>query len=180
MEDVPALYSFFKRTELQPIGPLSNEALIERLGELEQVLCIVNTKKHASDLYEALKDENTFCLTTLMYPLHRTTALSDIKGRLKDGLPCRVIATSLVEAGVDFDFPTVYRAEAGLDSIIQAAGRCEPGRKTPGGGEHCLCFPAGGGLSKQPGLFCNAERRCTLCDPALLPTSPPQRQSTAI
>ena len=47
MEDVPALYSFFKRTELQPIGPLSNEALIERLGELEQVLCIVNTKKHA-------------------------------------------------------------------------------------------------------------------------------------
>ena len=44
MEDVPALYSFFKRTELQPIGPLSNEALIERLGELEQVLCIVNTK----------------------------------------------------------------------------------------------------------------------------------------
>ena len=53
-----------------------------------------------------------------MYPLHRTTALSDITGRLKDGLPCRVIATSLGEAGVDFDFPTVYRAEAGLDSII--------------------------------------------------------------
>lgn len=131
MEDVPALYSFFKRTELQPIGPLSNEALIERLGELEQVLCIVNTKKHASDLYEALKDENTFCLTTLMYPLHRTTALSDIKGRLKDGLPCRVIATSLVEAGVDFDFPTVYRAEAGLDSIIQAAGRCNREGKRP-------------------------------------------------
>ena len=126
-----ALYSFFKRTELQPIGPLSNEALIERLGELEQVLCIVNTKKHASDLYEALKDENTFCLTTLMYPLHRTTALSDIKGRLKDGLPCRVIATSLVEAGVDFDFPTVYRAEAGLDSIIQAAGRCNREGKRP-------------------------------------------------
>ena len=95
------------------------------------MLCIVNTKKHASDLYEALKDENTFCLTTLMYPLHRTTALSDIKGRLKDGLPCRVIATSLVEAGVDFDFPTVYRAEAGLDSIIQAAGRCNREGKRP-------------------------------------------------
>ena len=79
MEDVPALYSFFKRTELQPIGPLSNEALIERLGELEQVLCIVNTKKNASDLYEALKDENTFCLTTLMYPclLYTSDAADD-------------------------------------------------------------------------------------------------------
>lgn len=124
MEDLPALYSFFKRTEIRQIGPLSNEALIERLGELEQALCIVNRKKHARFLYEALKDENTFCLTTLLFPLHRTQTLKEIRRRLEAGLPCRVIATSLVEAGVDFDFPTVYRAEAGLDSEIQAAGRC--------------------------------------------------------
>lgn len=124
MEDVPALYSFFKRTEIKQLGPLSNESLIERLDELEQVLCIVNTKKHARVLYEALQDENTFCLTTLLFPLHRTATLNEIKARLKKGLPCRVISTSLVEAGVDFDFPIVYRAEAGLDSEIQAAGRC--------------------------------------------------------
>lgn len=124
MEDVPSLYAFFKRTNIQPLGPLSNEALIERLDGLEQVLCIVNKKKHARFLYQALQDENTFCLTTLLCPLHRTTVLSTIKERLENGLPCRVIATSLVEAGVDFDFPIVYRAEAGLDSIIQAAGRC--------------------------------------------------------
>lgn len=131
MEDVPALYSFFKRTEIRQLGPLSNEALIERLDELEQVLCIVNRKKHASYLYEALKDENTFCLTTLLFPLHRTQTLKEIRRRLKDGLPCRVLATSLVEAGVDVDFPTVYRAEAGLDSEIQAAGRCNREGRRP-------------------------------------------------
>lgn len=167
MEDVPALYSFFKRTELQPIGPLSNEALIERLGELEQVLCIVNTKKHASDLYEALKDENTFCLTTLMYPLHRTTALSDIKGRLKDGLPLPRDRYQPGRSGRRFRFSHRISCGSGAGFDHSGGGPLQPGRKTPGGGEHCLCFPAGGGLSKQPGLFCNAERRCTLCDPAL-------------
>lgn len=131
MEDVPALYSFFKRTEIRQLGPLSNEALIERLDELEQVLCIVNRKSHARFLYEALKDENTFCLTTLLFPLHRTQTLEEIRRRLKDGLPCRVLATSLVEAGVDVDFPTVYRAEAGLDSEIQAAGRCNREGRRP-------------------------------------------------
>lgn len=131
MEDVPALYAFFKRAEIKQLGPLSNEALIERLCGLEQALCIVNTKKHASDLYEALKDENTFCLTTLLYPLHRSRALKEIRQRLAGGRPCRVISTSLVEAGVDFDFPTVYRAEAGLDSEVQAAGRCNREGKRP-------------------------------------------------
>ena len=101
-----------------------------------------------------------------MYPLHRTTALSDIKGRLKDGLPCRVIATSLVEAGVDFDFPTVYRAEAGLDSIIQAAGRCN--REGNARRRRALSlFSSRRRPIKTARLFCNAERRCTLCDPAL-------------
>jgi CRISPR-associated endonuclease/helicase Cas3 len=59
-----------------------------------------------------------------MYPLHRKAVLSEIRQRLDAGLACRVVSTSLIEAGVDVDFPTVYRAEAGLDSIIQAAGRC--------------------------------------------------------
>lgn len=131
MEDVPSLYSFFKRTEIRTIGPLSNEALVERLDAHEQVLCIVNTREHARVLYDRIKDENTFHLTTLMTPVHRTRTLEEIRQRLKEGLPCRVISTSLVEAGVDFDFPTVYRAEAGLDSEIQAAGRCNREGKRP-------------------------------------------------
>lgn len=131
MEDLPSLYSFFKRTEIRTIGPLSNEALVERLDAHEQVLCIVNTREHARVLYDRIKDENTFHLTTLMTPVHRTRTLEEIRQRLKEGLPCRVISTSLVEAGVDFDFPTVYRAEAGLDSEIQAAGRCNREGKRP-------------------------------------------------
>lgn len=131
MEDVPSLYAFFKRTEIRTIGPLSNEALVERLDAHEQVLCIVNTREHARVLYDRIKDENTFHLTTLMTPVHRTRTLEEIRQRLKEGLPCRVISTSLVEAGVDFDFPTVYRAEAGLDSEIQAAGRCNREGKRP-------------------------------------------------
>ena len=59
-----------------------------------------------------------------MYPAHRKSVLTEIRARLKLGLPCRVVSTSLIEAGVDVDFPAVFREEAGLDSILQAAGRC--------------------------------------------------------
>src|SRR5208337_2974481 len=63
-------------------------------------------------------------LTTRQYAAHRRRVLADVRERLRDGKPCRLIATSLVEAGVDVDFPRVWRAEAGLDQIAQAAGRC--------------------------------------------------------
>ncbi len=63
-------------------------------------------------------------LSTTMYPLHRSKVLSSIRDKLKNGDPCIVISTSLIEAGVDVDFPVVYREKAGLDSIIQSAGRC--------------------------------------------------------
>lgn len=62
-----------------------------------------------------------------MTPEHRQIVLEEIRQRLKDGLPCRVVSTSLLEAGVDVDFPRVYREEAGLTSILQAAGRCNRG-----------------------------------------------------
>jgi CRISPR-associated endonuclease/helicase Cas3 len=70
------------------------------------------------------EQEGNFHLSTNMYPEHRRRVLNDIRKRLENNLPCRVISTSLVEAGVDLDFPVVYRAMAGLDSIAQAAGRC--------------------------------------------------------
>ena len=66
-----------------------------------------------------------------MYPAHRRAKLEEIRRRLREGLPCRVISTSLIEAGVDVDFPAVFREEAGLDSILQAAGRCNREGKRP-------------------------------------------------
>ena len=117
-------YQAFRRTTLKIRGELEQSQLGAELAELEQVLCIVNRRKTAQELYNNLPKEGSYCLTTLLYPAHRKQLLQEIRDRLKNGLPCRVVSTSLIEAGVDVDFPTVYREEAGLDSILQAAGRC--------------------------------------------------------
>ena len=117
-------YQAFRRTTLKMRGELEQSQLGAELAEWEQVLCIVNRRKTAQELYHNLPKEGSYCLTTLLYPAHRKQLLQEIRDRLKNGLPCRVVSTSLIEAGVDVDFPTVYREEAGLDSILQAAGRC--------------------------------------------------------
>jgi CRISPR-associated endonuclease/helicase Cas3 len=99
--------------------------LAERLRNAEQVLCIVNNRRHARALYQAIADwPGARHLTTLMCARHRGKVLDEIRKDLKSGRPCRLVSTSLIEAGVDVDFPLVLRAEAGLDSIAQAAGRC--------------------------------------------------------
>lgn len=85
---------------------------------------MLNRRKTVQELYTALEEEGRYCLTTLLYPAHRKRLLDEIRARLKAGLPCRVVSTSLVEAGVDLDFPEAYRELAGLDSILQTAGRC--------------------------------------------------------
>ena len=92
--------------------------------ETEQALCIVNTRKRARQIYEMLPEEGRFHLSTLMVPEDRERTLEVIRERLQKGKICRVVSTSLVEAGVDVDFPTVWREMTGLDSILQAAGRC--------------------------------------------------------
>jgi len=118
------LYMALRRVRFQQIGKLSNAELANRLSGHEQVLCIVNSRKQAQEVFGLLQGEGNYHLSTLMYPQHRSRLLEGIRKRLKEGVPCRVVSTSLIEAGVDVDFPAVYRAEAGLDSILQAAGRC--------------------------------------------------------
>ncbi len=122
--DPAKLYETFRRTTLYHAGTLSQEALASQLTAMSQVLCIVNCRKTAQDLCSNLPAEGCYCLTTLLCPAHRKTLLKEIRQRLASGLPCRVVSTSLIEAGVDVDFPAVYRELAGLDSILQAAGRC--------------------------------------------------------
>ena len=120
-----ALFDKLRRTTVQHIGTQTDADLLAKLGEYPQMLIIVNNRRHARSLYDQAKHlEGTFHLTTLMCAKHRSQKLDEIRGRLKNGEPCRVIATSLIEAGVDVDFPLVMRAEAGLDSVAQAAGRC--------------------------------------------------------
>jgi CRISPR-associated endonuclease/helicase Cas3 len=127
------LYEQFRRVKVRHAGRLTQEALTDLLCRHEQVLCIVNNRRHARALYESIATQpGARHLTTLMYAKHRTRVLNEVRRLLKSGEPCRLVATSLIEAGVDVDFPLVLRAEAGLDSIAQAAGRCNrEGRRSP-------------------------------------------------
>ena len=108
-------------------GVKSYDEIAEELGKRQQVLCIVNTRRDAKELYNRLPKEG-ICLhlSRMMCPAHVSSTIEQIKVALKnyDGQPIRVVTTQLIEAGVDIDFPVVYRQEAGLDSILQAAGRC--------------------------------------------------------
>ena len=115
----------FRRVNFKYEGKLEDDEIALELKQCKQVLCIVNKKAHAQKIYSMLgeSDEN-FHLSTYMYPAHRQQVLDEIRKRLDENKPCRVVSTSLVEAGVDIDFPTVYRAISGIDSILQAGGRC--------------------------------------------------------
>lgn len=103
--------------------------LTRELSSERQVLCIVNSRRAARLIYEELVSacggcDDIFHLSALMVPAHRAAVLGEIRSRLHDGMPCRVVSTQLIEAGVDVDFPSVFRELTGLDSILQAAGRC--------------------------------------------------------
>ena len=134
--DVPGLFGALRRTQETYLGAQTLAQVSERLLGERQALCIVNTKRHARDLARALAQagaKDVYHLSTNLYSEHRKAVLAEIRKRLKDGLPCRVISTQLIEAGVDIDFPAVYRAAAGIDSVVQAAGRCNrEGRRALG------------------------------------------------
>jgi len=117
------MYDFFRRaTFITEAEPLTDDALVRRLSAQRQVLCIVNTREKAQRLAGMMDD--ALHLSTTMHPAHRSGVMAEIRHRLDKGAVCHVISTSLIEAGVDVDFPTLYREKAGLDSVIQAAGRC--------------------------------------------------------
>jgi CRISPR-associated endonuclease/helicase Cas3 len=111
------------------IGELRNEDIVAALQAVPQALCVVNTREHARDLFLALREagaDGAAHLSALMCPAHRSIKLAEYRQRLdrNQPRPLRLITTALVEAGVDIDFPRVWRCLAGLGSIAQAAGRC--------------------------------------------------------
>ena len=99
------------------------DAIAQQVQQHPCVLAVVNSRTDARELHRRMP-EGTIHLSALMCGEHRSRVISDIKQRLLSGESVRVVSTQLVEAGVDVDFPVVYRALAGLDSIAQAAGRC--------------------------------------------------------
>jgi CRISPR-associated endonuclease/helicase Cas3 len=132
VNETEELYQFYKRVGIEDCGVLSDDELASRINGNKQALCIVNTRKHAKQLFELLEPEGAFHLSTLMTPKDRKRNLASIKERLSKGLICRVVSTQLMEAGVDLDFPVGFRSIAGMDSIIQAAGRVNREGKAAG------------------------------------------------
>lgn len=125
--DPPSLHQQLARVTIAHEGTLSDDDLCDALAQTEQGMVIVNSRKHALDLFQQAREagmKGVVHLTTRQYAAHRLRIIENVKQRLSEKSPCRLIATSLVEAGVDLDFPKVWRAEAGLDSVAQAAGRC--------------------------------------------------------
>lgn len=135
---VKALYDSLKRVDVKLPKelniPSSWEEIAEELKLHEQVLCVVSDRKSCRELHK-LMPKGTYHLSALMCGQHRSEVIAEIKAKLKANDTIRVISTQLVEAGVDMDFPVVYRALAGLDSIAQAAGRCNREGKLSGLGK---------------------------------------------
>ena len=132
--DPARLHRDLKRATERLAGVMTDDDLVSEIGVVDQALVIVNSRRHALMLYEAGKAAGLaglIHLTTRQTAADRRKILADVRQRLEGKLPCRLVATSLVEAGVDLDFPKVWRAEAGLDQLTQAAGRCNREGRRP-------------------------------------------------
>lgn len=167
MEDPTELQKIFKRVNVQYGDAMSDEELATAMAETLQVLTIVNTRRHARVLFDKLlakTQEGVYHLSARMCPAHRKEILLEIRKALRENKPCRVVSTQLIEAGVDVDFPCVYRSAAGIDSIAQAAGRCNREGKRAAG--HVTVFepephgmPNKGRFSAVAGLTRSTARR---------------------
>ena len=143
--------------------------LARRLADTPQVLCVVNLTRHARELWEHLSrflptDEAPIHLSSAMCAQHRLNLIASIKERLCTGHPCRVISTQLIEAGVDVDFPEVWRALGPLDSIVQVAGRCNREGRRPTGTVH-IFQPAD--HKQPPGVYRSASDQAAISIAAL-------------
>jgi len=158
MDNPGQLYANLKRVEAELPADFNAartwESIAEDLQQYDSILCIVNSRKDCRELH-ALMQKDTIHLSALMCGQHRSKVITDIKQRLKDGIPTRVISTQLVEAGVDIDFPMVYRALAGLDAVAQAAGRCNREGALPGMGKVVVFVPP---KPAAPGLLRKAQQ----------------------
>lgn len=160
MRDPDSLYAGLERVDVRLPSdwqaPIDWPQLATELATKSSVLAIVNTRQDARALWDALP-KDTLHLSALMCGAHRSYLIKTIKSRLKAGTPIRVVSTQLVEAGVDVDFPVVYRALAGLDSIAQAAGRCNREGRLDGMGEVVVFIPP---KPAPPGLLRQGENAC--------------------
>ncbi len=149
MSDPDLLYSQLERINVRLPDAwhtsVSWDVLASEISQRESVLAIVNRRKDARELWQRLP-EGKLHLSALMCGEHRSQTIKQIKARLKDNIPIRVVSTQLVEAGVDVDFPVVYRALSGLDSIAQAAGRCNREGRLTEQGEVVVFVPPEGKL----------------------------------
>ena len=162
--NVPELFRKLRRVDYS-IGK-SEQALdwcdlATRLAEQKRVLCVVNLRRHAATVWEEVREKccekeksSVYHLSSAMCAQHRLDVLDIVRGLLKAGQPCRLIATQLIEAGVDVDFPVVWRAMGPLDAIVQVAGRCNREGRLPNGelGQMHVFYPADGGLPRD-GLY---------------------------
>jgi CRISPR-associated endonuclease/helicase Cas3 len=132
--DPARLHRLLRRTTQRLAGEMTDAQLIEEIAACDRALVIVNSRQHALQLYQLASERGLtglIHLTTRQTAADRRTILGEVRKRLTDEVCCRVIATSLIEAGVDVDFPRTWRAEAGLDQLAQAAGRTNREGKRP-------------------------------------------------
>lgn len=116
-------FKYFKKCEYKDKGKTTLETIAENASRCKNALIVVNTKKTAAELYNLVQGEK-YHLSANMTPVHRSRVIEEVRKKLKKGEHITVVSTSLVEAGVDLDFNTVFRQLSGLDSILQAGGRC--------------------------------------------------------
>lgn len=171
------LHARLQRVRAERVGTLSDDALVQAVADTSQGLVIVNNRRHARELFDALRKagiDGARHLTTAMTAAHRQHVLAQIRADLAAGRPVRVISTSLIEAGVDISFEAVWRASAGLDQIVQAAGRCNRnGELGPHGGRLTIFEPeAKEGRNTPPELEQNAEAAARVLARSVDPLSP--------
>ena len=118
-----ACFKAFKRSKIEPIGEISYEKLLDHVTEYNNSLVVVNSRKTAKALYEQYNGKK-YHLSTYMNHFDRDRVITNIKKSLAEGEKFCLFSTSLIEAGVDLDFEAVFREEAGLDNLLQTAGRC--------------------------------------------------------